>query len=73
MHFYDVQITTGQGETVILQVAASSPEEAEMAAINMVELGQAGVYGLQVVVSFVCWMKITQKADKASHPYPFFE
>ena len=54
MHFYDVQITTGQGETVILQIAASSPEEAEMAAINMVELGQAGVYGLQVVVSFVC-------------------
>lgn len=36
--FYDVQITTELGETVILQVAASSPEEAEMAAINMVEM-----------------------------------
>lgn len=54
MNFYDVQITTDLGETVILQVAASSPEEAEMAAINMLELGQAGVYGQQVIDSFVC-------------------
>lgn len=52
MHFYDVQITTELGETVVLQVAASSPEEAEMAAINMVELGQADVCGQQVMECF---------------------
>ena len=43
MLFYDVQITTDLGETVVLQIAASSPEEAELAAIHMVEMGQAGV------------------------------
>lgn len=52
MPFYDVQITTELGETVVLQVAASSPEEAEMAAINMVELGQADVCGQQVIDCF---------------------
>jgi len=30
MPFYDVQITTDLGETVVLQIAASSPEEAEL-------------------------------------------
>ena len=30
MPFYDVKITTDLGETVVLQIAASSPEEAEL-------------------------------------------
>ena len=54
MQFYDIQITTDLGETVILQIAASSPEEAEMAAISMVELNQATVCGQHVIDCFVC-------------------
>ena len=52
MPFYDVQITTDLGETVVLQIAASSPEEAELAAIHMVEIGQADVEGTCVVECF---------------------
>lgn len=52
MPFYDVQITTDLGETVVLQIAASSPEEAELAAIHMVEMGQADVEGTCVVEGF---------------------
>lgn len=52
MPFYDVQITTELGETVVLQIAASSPEEAELAAIHMVEMGQADVEGTCVVDCF---------------------
>ncbi|MBO5084400.1 MAG: hypothetical protein J6C18_06010 [Bacteroidaceae bacterium] len=53
MPFYDVQITTDLGETVVLQIAASSPEEAELAAIHMVEMGQADdVEGMCVVDCF---------------------
>ncbi len=52
MPFYDVQITTDLGETVVLQIAASSPEEAELAAIHMVEMGQADVEGTCVVECF---------------------
>ena len=52
MLFYDVQITTDLGETVVLQIAASSPEEAELAAIHMVEMGQADVEGTCVVECF---------------------
>lgn len=54
MNFYDVQVTTDLGETVVLQVVASSPEEAELTAINMVELGQADTCGQAVVDCFVC-------------------
>lgn len=46
MDFYNVQITTDFGEVVVLQVAASSPQEAEMAAISMIESGQAGADGM---------------------------
>ena len=52
MPFYDVQITTDLGETVVLQIAASSSEEAELAAIHMVEMGQADVEGTCVVDCF---------------------
>ena len=51
MPFYDVQITTDLGETVVLQIAASS-EEAELAAIHMVEMEQADVEGTYVVECF---------------------
>lgn len=54
MHFYDVQITTDLGETIVLQVAASSTDEAELTAINMVELGQADTNGQRVTDCFVC-------------------
>lgn len=53
MPFYDVQITTDLGETVVLQIAASSSEEAELAATHMVEMGQADVEGSYVVECFV--------------------
>lgn len=54
MNFYDVQVTTDLGETIVLQVAASSTDEAELTAINMVELGQADTYGQSVIDCFVC-------------------
>jgi len=54
MNFYDVQITTDLGETIVLQVAASSTDEAELTAINMVELGQADTNGQSVIDCFVC-------------------
>ena len=52
MPFHDIQITTDLGETVVLQITASSSEEAELAAIHMVEMGQAGVEGTCVVDCF---------------------
>lgn len=52
MDFYDVQITTDLGEVVVFQVAASSPQEAEMTAISMVESGQAGTEGMIVLDCF---------------------
>lgn len=54
MNFYNVQITTDLGETIVLQVAASSTDEAELTAINMVELGQADTNGQSVIECFVC-------------------
>ena len=39
MNLYDVQVTTDLGETGILQVVASLLGDAELTAINMVELG----------------------------------
>lgn len=54
MNFYDVQVTTDLGETIVLQVAASSTDEAELTAINMVELGQADANGQSVIDCFVC-------------------
>lgn len=54
MNFYDVQVTTDLGETIVLQVAASSTDEAELTAINMVELGQANTNGQSVIDCFVC-------------------
>ena len=52
MELYDVQITTEFGEEVVLQVSASSPHEAEMNAISMVESGQAGTDGMIVIDCF---------------------
>lgn len=52
MDIYDVQVTTDMDETIVLQVTASSPQEAEMTAINMVETGEAGTYGMIVVDCF---------------------
>ena len=54
MNFYDVQVTTDLGETIVLQIAASSVDEAELTAINMVELGQAETNGQSVIDCFVC-------------------
>lgn len=54
MNFYDVQVTTDLGETIVLQVAASSTDEAELTAINMIELGQADTNGQSVIDCFVC-------------------
>lgn len=52
MEFYDVQITTDFGETVVLQVYASSPQEAECNACSMVESGDAGTLGREVIDCF---------------------
>ena len=54
MNFYDVQVTTDLGETIVLQIAASSTDEAELTAIKMVELGQADTNGQSVIDCFVC-------------------
>lgn len=39
MKVYDVQITTDLNETVVLQVTANGPREAEMEAMSLVEGG----------------------------------
>ncbi len=52
MEIYDVQITTDLDEEVVLQVSTSSPQEAEMIAISMVESGQAGTIGTSVTDCF---------------------
>jgi hypothetical protein len=52
MDLYDVQVTTDLGEVVVLQVYAFSVGEAEMAAISMVENGDAGVMGTSVISCF---------------------
>lgn len=52
MKFYDVQITTDFGEVNVLQIAAASPQEAEMTAISMVNSGEVGTMSLNVVDCF---------------------
>lgn len=52
MEFYNIQITTNAGETFILQVYASSPQEAESIACSMVESGDAGTLGREVIDCF---------------------
>lgn len=54
MELYNVQITTNLGETVVLQISAGSPQEAEMTAISLVECGDAGTIGNEVVDCFAC-------------------
>ena len=39
MKVYDVQVTTDLSETVVLQISACSPHEAEMEAMSLVEGG----------------------------------
>ena len=51
MDLYNVQATTEFGEEVILQVYADNPQEAEMIAISMVELGQATAMSLPLFES----------------------
>ena len=46
MEIYDVQITTDYGESQVLQISATSPQEAEMTAISMVNSGEADVVKL---------------------------
>ena len=46
MEIYDVQITTDYGEIQVLQISATSPQEAEMTAISMVNSGEADVVKL---------------------------
>lgn len=53
MLYYDVQITTNYGETVIFQVYAGSESEAISTAIFMAEDGQAGVPCDYVVDCFI--------------------
>lgn len=48
MKVFDVQVTTDIGEVVVLQVSANDSQEAEMTAISMVEMGQAGTMSLNV-------------------------
>ena len=55
MEFYDVQITTDFGEVVVLQVAASSIQEAEMTAISMVNSGEAGTVSNNVTDCFAIY------------------
>ena len=52
MELFDVQLTTDMGETLVVQVSASNPQEAEMTAISMVESGFLGTFGLTVVDCF---------------------
>lgn len=52
MDFFDVQITTDLGEVLVLQVYASSPQDAEMTAISMVNSGEAGTISEIVVDCF---------------------
>lgn len=52
MEFYDVQITTDLEETAVLQIYASSPQEAEGCAYSMVESGEAGTLGRGVICCF---------------------
>lgn len=52
MEFYDVQIVTDMEECVVLQVCASTSEEAEMTAISLVETGEAGTEGRTVINCF---------------------
>lgn len=52
MSLYDVQITTNYGETIVLQVTANLPQEAELTAISMVENGQAGTIGMMIIDCF---------------------
>ena len=52
MNMYDVQVTTDFGETIVVQVAAPSPEAAESAAITVVESVEAGTVGQGVVYCF---------------------
>jgi hypothetical protein len=57
MDLYDVQVTTDLGDVVVLQVYAFSAREAEMAAISMVENGDAGVMGTSVISCLHCNLK----------------
>ena len=52
MEFFDVQITTDLGETIVLQVSASSQQSAEMTATSMAECGDAGTISQNVVDCF---------------------
>ena len=52
MEIFDVQVTTDVGEVVVLQVSTSDAQEAEMTAISMVEMGQAGTHGRRVMDCF---------------------
>lgn len=52
MELYDVQITTDEGEELVVQVGADSEAEAEMTAIEMVESGEAGTDGCTVIDCF---------------------
>lgn len=55
MEFYDVQITTDLGEVAILQVTASSPQEAEMTAISIINSGEAGTVSNSVGDCFIIY------------------
>lgn len=52
MELYNVQIGTDLDEEIVLQVVASSPGEAEMTAVSIVNSGEAGTMGVNVVDCF---------------------
>lgn len=52
MDLFNVQITTDYGPTIVLQISASSEAEAEMTAISMVDNGNVGTQGINVIDCF---------------------
>ena len=52
MEFFDVQITTDLGETIVVAVWASAARSAERTAISRVECGDAGAISQNVVDCF---------------------
>lgn len=53
MKLYEVEIVTEHDETVVLEVMANSPRDAEQEAMRMVEDGEVETDGRQAIVASV--------------------
>lgn len=53
MKLYEVEIVTENDETVVLEVMANSPRDAEQEAMRMVEDGEVQTDGRQAIVASV--------------------